>query len=78
MTKTERVRAVLSVCGACCEAVGEEMRTRTERVEELWFEIDDLVDAMGRAETVGDHDVVRMSLQSILRLLGHLEREVPE
>jgi hypothetical protein len=76
LTKAERVRAVVSACAVCFEAVGKDMWTRSERLEELWFEVDDHINAIERAEALGETAVVQDNLLAVMQLLGHIEREL--
>ena len=74
--KAERLRQAVEACEECFEAVGKPMRTPTERTEELWFEVEDRIEAVEQAETLSEWEIVRNHLLSILRLLDKIEIEM--
>jgi len=74
--KAERLRQAVEACEECFEAVGKPMRTPTERTEELWFEVEDRIEAVHEAETISEYDTVRQHLLFILRLLDKIEMEM--
>ncbi len=77
LTKTQRVRAAIAACDDCYRAVGGNMRTATERIEELWFEIDDQVDAMERAEAQHDGEAVSKHLSAVVSRLARIREIMP-
>ncbi len=74
--KADRLRQAVEACEECFEAAGKPMRTPTERTEELWFEVEDRIEAVHEAETLSEWETVRNHLLSILRLLDKIEMEM--
>ena len=77
-TRSERLRDVIAACEQCVQAMGKDLRTPTERVEQLWFAMDDQVEALEQAEALGDEDALRQHLLIMLELTERIERELPE
>lgn len=74
--KAERLKQAVEACEQCFESVGKPMRTPTERTEELWFEIEDRIEAVHEAEKEYEWESVRHHLLTILRLLDKIEGEM--
>jgi hypothetical protein len=77
-TRAERLRDVIAACEQCVQAMGKDLRTPTERVEQLWFAMDDQVEAIEQAEANGDDDALRQHLLIMLELTERIERELPD
>jgi hypothetical protein len=75
-TKASRVRAVISGYEECYRSLGKTMRNPSERVEELWFEIDDHLDAMEAAEEQKEERSVKLHIEAILALLAKIKSEL--
>ncbi|MBC7527216.1 MAG: hypothetical protein H7308_06660 [Chthonomonadaceae bacterium] len=76
MTKAERVRMAIASCGMCFESVGKDMWTKNERIEELWFEVEDKIDNIESAEKTGSDEDVRDYLHNVLALVTRIEQEM--
>ncbi len=76
MNKAERVRMAIASCGMCFEAAGKDMWSANERIEELWFEIEDRIDQIESAETEGSDRAVRDYLTHVLSLVNRIEQEM--
>jgi hypothetical protein len=74
--KAERLRQAVEACEQCFDSVGKPMRTPTERTEELWFEVEDRIEAVQEAEKDSEWESVRHHLLTILRLLDKIEMEM--
>lgn len=77
-TKTARVRSVIAECNNGYRALGLNIFTASERVEELWFEIEDLLDGMERAEAARDSETVHDTLCAIYHKLNRIQAQLPE
>jgi hypothetical protein len=75
-SKTRQVRAELVKCEAWYANMGEDIRLLTERTEELWFQIDDLVCVLQEAEVRGDSAEVKRCMQTLIRCSLALQTEV--
>ncbi len=78
MTKTQRVRQTIADCNDKYLKTNRNIFTASERVEELWFEIEDLLSKMERAEALRDRDEVCEYLSDIYFKLGRIEQHLPE
>lgn len=78
LTKADRVRAAIEVCDSLFDAIGKDMRTSSERIEELWFEIDDQITALEEAERRRDDLGVREHLTSMLNLVSKIKDEIED
>ena len=77
-TKTQRVRKTIAECNDKYLSTNRNIFTATERVEELWFEIEDLLAAMERAEALRDREAVCECLTEVYHKLGRVESHLPE
>ena len=76
MTKAQRVRFAIASCEVCFEAMGKDMWTLNEFVEELWFRVEQHVEEIERAEAERDELKVKRHLNTILSLLTRIEDEM--
>lgn len=77
-TKTQRVRKTIAECNDKYLATNRNIFTASERVEELWFEIEDLLEKMERAEALRETDSVCECLADVYHKLGRIESYLPE
>jgi hypothetical protein len=77
-TRAERLRQVIAACEVSVAAMGRDLRTPTERVEQLWFDMEDQMAALEAAEESGDSEALRRHLLIMLELTERIEREMPE
>jgi hypothetical protein len=77
-TRAERLRQVIAACEVSVAAMGRDLRTPTERVEELWFDMEDQMAALEAAEESGDKEALRRHLLIMLELTERIEREMPD
>ena len=75
-TKTSQVRVALRECLAWYDAAREDIRQVSERAEELWFQMDDLVCALQEAENRADAQAVEHLVHALLRCALAIEAEV--
>lgn len=66
----------MALCGLCFEVAGKDMWTASERVEELWFEVEDLLEEVQTAENDADSPRVEENLLAIVQLLDQIEAEL--
>jgi hypothetical protein len=59
-------------------AMGKDMRSPNEFVEELWFRVEQQLENVEEAERREDDDEVHACFQRILRLLNRIEEEVAQ
>ncbi len=76
LTKADKVRIAIASCEACFEAMGKDMWTPNELVEELWFRVEQQISAVEEAERKQDIDTTRHHLHGILQLLNRIETEM--
>ena len=77
-TKTQRVRKTIAECNDKYLATDRNIFTATERIEELWFEIEDLLEQMERAEALRENETVCDCLGEVYYKLERIERQMPE
>ena len=77
-TKTQRVRETIAECNNSYLAANRNVFTANERVEELWFEIEDLLANMERAEALRENDQVCEYLAEVYFKLERIEHHLPE
>jgi hypothetical protein len=73
-TKTGEVCAALRQCLGWYTALGEDIRQLSERTEELWLQMDDLVRALQEAENRKNTPAVERSVQALLRCALSIEQ----
>jgi hypothetical protein len=76
-TRTQQVRAAITECIGQYRSASIDIVKATERSEELWFEIDDLLTAMESAEAQEDDGMVRSHLHTIYLKLGSVQQQLP-
>ena len=74
-SKTNLIRAEVARCEAWYANRGENIRLLTERTEELWFEMDDLVVALQEAESSGDTADTNGCINALLHYALDLQTE---
>lgn len=77
-TRAEQLRQVINACEQSVAAMGRDLRTPTERVEQLWFAMDDQMNAMEEAEERGDKEAFRQHLLAMLELTDRIEDEITD
>jgi predicted nucleic acid-binding Zn-ribbon protein len=77
-TKTQRVRKTIAECNDKYRATNRDIFTATERIEELWFEIEDLLEQMERAEALRERETVCECLSDVYHKLGRIESYLPD
>jgi hypothetical protein len=75
-TKTGQVHAALRECEGWYAAEGEEIRLLSERTEELWFQVDDLVRALQEAESRENAPAAARLVHALLCCALAIEAEV--
>ncbi|MCX6378320.1 MAG: hypothetical protein NT023_02420 [Armatimonadetes bacterium] len=78
ITKTDKVRFAIASCEMCFIAMGKDMWTPNEYVEELWLRVDEQLEKVEEAERREDDFEVHQRFQHILRLLNRIEEEVSQ
>lgn len=78
ITKANRVRLAIASCEICFMAMGKDMRSSNEFVEELWFRVEEQLENVEKAERREDDDEVHECFQRILRLLNRIEEEITQ
>lgn len=76
LSKADRVRLAIASCEMCFDAMGKDMWTPNELVEELWFRVEQQIEAVEKAEQYQDTNTVRGHLHHILQLLNRIEAEM--
>jgi hypothetical protein len=76
ITKADRVRLAIASCEMCFEAMGKDMWSPNELVEELWYRVEQQVEAVEAAERRQDENEVHTHLRGILHLLSRIEKEM--
>lgn len=77
-TRAEQLRQVIHACEQSVAAMGRDLRSSTERVEQLWFAMDDAMKAMEEAEARGDDAALRQQLLTMLELTARIEEEIAQ
>jgi hypothetical protein len=77
-TKTERVRKTIAECNEKYLETNRNIFTASERIEELWFEIEDLLAKMERAEALRESETVCECLTEVYYKLERVEHHLPE
>lgn len=78
LTNTQRVKAAIAACDDSYRAIGGDLRTVTERVEELWFEIDDHLETMAVAEIDQNPTIMTYNLAAIVKKLARIKEMMPD
>lgn len=77
-TKTQRVRKTIAECSEKYLETDRNIFTATERIEELWFEIEDLLESMERAEALRETETVCECLAEVYFKLERIEQHLPD
>lgn len=71
------MRDIIAECNGGYKSVGMDIFTATERVEELWFEVEDLLEQMERAESLRDDDMMDRCLDLVYHKLERIQVQLP-
>ena len=77
-TKSDRVKSAIADCDLWYLSRDRNIRTLTERIEAMWFEIEHHVAQMEQAERARDHEAVSDNLNRILNYLTRIQTEAEQ
>lgn len=78
LTQSDRVKSAIADCDLWYLTRDRNIRTLTERIEAMWFEVEHHVAQMEQAERARDHSAVADNLDRILRYLTRIHAEAEQ
>ncbi len=77
-TKTDRVKSAIADCDLWYLTRNRNIRTLTERIEAMWFEVEHHVAQMEQAERERNHEAVANNFDRILRYVTRIRAEAEQ
>ena len=75
MTKVDRVKAALQECYAWYAKMDINIRTKTERIDALWHEVDHYVACIEQAERDNNEEAATVCLAKVIHFVTRIESE---
>lgn len=75
-TRSDRVKAAIATCDFWYTRLNYDIRTLSERIEEMWFDVEHHLDLMEQAEQKQAEEEASQHLESIIRSIVRIQAEM--